>query len=56
MPEVSRFYGMVIKMYFRDHNPPHFHVEYQDYMTKTDIKTGVVEGKMPNTDLKLVLK
>ena len=28
MPEISRFYGIVIKMYYNDHPPPHFHVEY----------------------------
>jgi len=28
MPEISRFYGIIIKMYYDDHNPPHFHVEY----------------------------
>lgn len=28
MPEVSRFYGIVIKMFFDDHNPPHFHAQY----------------------------
>ena len=28
MPEISRFYGIVIKMFFDDHNPPHFHAEY----------------------------
>ena len=28
MPELSRFYGIVIKMYYNDHNPPHFHAEY----------------------------
>lgn len=28
MPEICRFYGIVIKMYFDDHNPPHFHAEY----------------------------
>jgi hypothetical protein len=28
MPELSRFYGIVIKMYFGDHAPPHFHAEY----------------------------
>lgn len=27
MPEISRFYGIVIKMYFDDHNPPHLHIE-----------------------------
>ena len=28
MPEISRFYGIVIKMFFDDHNPPHFHAQY----------------------------
>ncbi len=28
MPELSRFYGIVIRMYYNDHNPPHFHAEY----------------------------
>ena len=30
MPELSRFYGIVIKMYFGDHDPPHFHAEYAE--------------------------
>ncbi len=30
MPEISRFFGIVIKMFFDDHNPPHFHAEYGD--------------------------
>ena len=31
MPEVSRFYGIVIRMYFADHWPPHFHAEYGEH-------------------------
>jgi hypothetical protein len=31
MPEVSRFYGVVVKMRYRDHPPPHFHAEYGEY-------------------------
>lgn len=30
MPEISRFYGIIIRMFYNDHNPPHFHVIYQD--------------------------
>ncbi|MBK6770743.1 MAG: DUF4160 domain-containing protein [Ignavibacteria bacterium] len=30
MPEISRFYGIIIRMYFKDHAPPHFHAEYRD--------------------------
>jgi hypothetical protein len=33
MPEISRFFGIVIKMYFDDHNPPHFHAEYGKFET-----------------------
>jgi len=28
MPEISRFFGVVIKMFYNDHQPPHFHAEY----------------------------
>ena len=31
MPTISMFYGIVIQMFFDDHNPPHFHAYYQDY-------------------------
>ena len=54
MPEVSRFYGIIIKMYFGDHNPPHFHIEYQDNEATMDINTGKINGKMSRRSLKLV--
>lgn len=48
MPEISRFYGIIIKMYFGDHNPPHFHVEYGSAEALISINTlGVVHGKLP---------
>jgi len=28
MPEVSRFYGIIVRIFYDDHNPPHFHAEY----------------------------
>ena len=56
MPEISRFYGIVIRMFFEDHNPPHFHVEYQDYEASIDIEGGVVKGEMPRRALKLVFE
>ncbi|MFO1409026.1 MAG: DUF4160 domain-containing protein [Steroidobacteraceae bacterium] len=40
MPEISRFYGMVITMYFDDHPPPHFHVRYADARATICIATG----------------
>ncbi len=54
MPEISRFYGIIIRMYFREHNPPHFHAEYQDFEALINIKTGEVTGKMSRRALKLI--
>ena len=57
MPEISRFYGIVIKMYYQDHNPPHFHAEYQEFKAKYDIKTlGILAGKLPKRANSLVLE
>lgn len=39
MPEISRFYGIVIKMYYNDHAPPHFHAEYGSAEIVVDINT-----------------
>ena len=38
MPEISRFLGIVIKMFFDDHNPPHFHAEYGEDVALIDIR------------------
>jgi hypothetical protein len=55
MPEICRFFGIVIKMFFDDHNPPHFHAEYGEYRTIIDIKTGgVISGTFPPRALGLV--
>ena len=59
MPEISRFYGIVIKMYFMqsDHNPPHIHALYGEYMSEIEITSGkVIEGDLPNKALSLVLE
>lgn len=45
MPEISRFYGIVIKMFFDDHNPPHFHALYGEYEVLIDINTFAVIGR-----------
>lgn len=54
MPEISRFYGIIVYMFFQDHNPPHFHVLYQEYEATIEIKTGTINGKFPRRALKLV--
>ena len=42
MPELSRFYGLVVQMYVRDHAPPHFHVAYGEHEAIVEIRRGVV--------------
>lgn len=57
MPEISRFYGITIKMYFlaSEHNPPHIHAIYNKDIAVIDIQTlEVIEGKIPKRALKLV--
>lgn len=50
MPVISRFYGLIIKMYFQqaEHNPPHFHALYGEYVGAFDIMTlEMLEGDLP---------
>ena len=54
MPIVSRFFGIAIMMYWRDHAPPHFHAKYGDNEVAVEIETGVVEGRMSHRALALV--
>ncbi|MEQ9402642.1 MAG: DUF4160 domain-containing protein [Cyclobacteriaceae bacterium] len=54
MPEICRFYGIVVRMFYNDHNPPHFHIEYQEYDATVDIQNGLIKGEMPRRALKLV--
>jgi hypothetical protein len=56
MPEISRFLGIIIRMYYRDHAPPHFHAEYGEYEITVDILTGVISGHFPKRALKAVLE
>lgn len=57
MPEISRFYGIVIRMFYNDHFPPHFHAEYGGYEALIDMNTlAVVAGKLPLRALGLVME
>jgi hypothetical protein len=56
MPTISAFYGILIKMFFNDHAPPHFHAEYAEFKATIDIKQlRVLEGELPRRALDLVL-
>ena len=52
MPEISRFYGIVIYMYIADHNPPHFHIWYDDYKATMTITDGIITGSLPRRAIK----
>lgn len=55
MPTISMFYGILIRMYNNgEHNPPHFHATYQGYEATFDMDGNLIDGKMPNKQLKLV--
>lgn len=57
MPELCRFYGIIIRMYFMDHNPPHFHAEYQGARAEFDIRTlEIIAGGLPARAHALVLE
>jgi len=56
MPELSRFLGIVIYMYHRDHAPPHFHAGYAEFEITVDIESGAVIGKFPRRALNLVME
>lgn len=57
MPEISRFFGIVIKMFFDDHNPPHFHAEYADSVVLVDIRTlSAFSGRLPPRAMGLVIE
>ena len=57
MPEVSRFFGMRIAIYYNEHNPPHFHVYYQAFDASYSIESGKrIKGKLPVNLEKIIVK
>ncbi len=55
VPRLSEFYGIVIYMYFADHNPPHFHAIYAEHEALIRIADGsTIRGELPNTAMRLV--
>jgi hypothetical protein len=56
MPEISRFLGIVIAMFYRDHAPPNFHAIYGDYEVTVTIETGIVSGEFPKRALTHILE
>lgn len=46
MPEISRFFGIIIRMFFDEHNPPHIHAEYQGHKAVFDLNGNVMRGSL----------
>jgi hypothetical protein len=57
MPEITRFYGIIIKLFFADHPPPHFHAIYGEYNALFNLETlEIIEGDLPNRATKMVIE
>lgn len=56
MPEICRFFGIIITMFADDHNPPHFHIRYGNYKATITIDKGIVTGQMPRNALNRVFR
>ena len=56
MPTISEFFGIIITMRFLDHNPPHFHAQYQNYKILVEIENGAIKGEMSERALRLILE
>ena len=54
MPAICRFAGIVIRMYFRDHPPPHFHAFYAKHEAKYDLDGRLLGGRLPRRQHRLV--
>ena len=53
---ISAFYGILIRMFFNDHPPPHFHARYGEFEATIEIATlTILEGTLPSRALKLVV-
>lgn len=57
MPEISRFYGIIIRMYYNEHNPPHFHADYEGESAEYSIETlELINGSLSKRANSLVLE
>ena len=55
MPTIAWFYGIAIRMYFKDHSPPHFEAIYAEHQANVSIETGdVIDGRLPRQAARLV--
>ena len=56
MPKISEFFGIIITLRCLDHNPPHFHADYQGDKVTIEIENGKVKGEISERALRLILE
>jgi hypothetical protein len=57
MPEISRFFGIIIAMFYDEHHPPHFHVPYNEFRAEIGIQNlALLAGKLPPRVMGLVME
>lgn len=56
MPEISRFFGIMIKMYHSEHGPPHFHAIHAEHEITVDVESGIIHGTFPSRALRHVME
>ena len=54
MPVLSMFYGVIISVFYKDHNPPHIHIQYAEYNAIVDFNGNILEGELPVKQRKLI--
>ncbi|MBI5417831.1 DUF4160 domain-containing protein [Candidatus Poribacteria bacterium] len=55
MPIITQFFGIIIRMYYDEHNPPHFHAEYQGMKALFDFSGNIIRGSLNSrTAIKLI--
>ncbi|CAN5310741.1 DUF4160 domain-containing protein [soil metagenome] len=56
MPYVSMFFGIIIRMFYDEHNPPHFHAEYQGQRASFDLDGNLIKGRFKSNTAKSLIK
>ena len=56
MPTISSFFGIVIRMFYKDHGPPHFHAEYQGQRATFDFDGNMTRGSMRSVTAKKLIR
>ncbi len=56
MPEISRFFGIIILMFYDEHNPPHFHADYQGNKAVFDLNGNVLKGDIKSKTARKLIR